>query len=110
MNTNRILVGALIGAAGMLSLSACVVAPVDHGYYVGDPVYVAPPAVRYEYVGLPPVTGYVWVSGYWDWVKDHHVWRPGRWQPPRPGAVWVPHRWERDGSRWRLHDGHWRAQ
>ena len=102
------LVGTL--AASAISLSACVVAPVPAGGpYYGEPVVVAPPPPRVEYVGVPPVTGYVWIGGYWNWSRGHHVWVPGRWAPPRQGHVWVPHRWQQDGRNWRQEGGYWRV-
>ena len=93
------LVAAVVAAT--VSLSACVVAP---GYY-GESVVVAPPPPRVEYVGAPPVTGYVWIGGFWNGSGGRHVWVPGRWSPPRHGHVWVPHRWQHDGSNWRQERG-----
>jgi hypothetical protein len=95
----------------VLLLAGCVVTPAPrYGYYDYDEsVIVAPPPPRVEYIGPPPVTGHVWIGGYWNWVeRDHrHVWVPGRWSAPREGHRWVPHRWERHGRNWREHPGRW---
>lgn len=103
------LVAAVVAAT--VSLSACVVAPVPaRGPYYGESVVVAPPPPRVEYVGAPPVYGYVWIGGYWNWSSGRHVWVPGRWAPPRHGHVWVPHRWQQDGRNWRQDGGYWRQE
>jgi len=103
MQRTRIAILAL--AAGAL-LAGCVVAPPGRPYY-GEPVLVAPPPPRAEYVGPPPVVGYVWIGGYWNWAGNRHDWVPGHWEAPRPGYRWAPQRWERDGDRWRMQGGHW---
>lgn len=100
----RILLTAL--AAITVSLSACVVTPVGEPYYV-ETVRVAPPPLRIEYSGPPPVVGYIWIGGYWNWTSTRYVWVPGRWEAPRPGYIYVPHRWERSGDHWRPHSGRW---
>jgi hypothetical protein len=92
-------------AALTVFVGGCVVAPVaSHPVEV---VRVAPPPPRIEYVGVPPYVGWVWITGYWNWVGVRYVWVPGRWEAPRHGHRWVPHRWERDGDHWRRHGGHW---
>ena len=97
--------------AGILAvalLSGCVVAPIPSaGPYYGEPVVVAPPPPRVEYPGPPPVAGYVWIGGYWNWYGGRHAWVPGRWDAPRRGQVWVAPRWDRDGPGWRQRGGHW---
>ena len=64
----------------------------DYGYYTRDTVIVTPPP-RVEYRGRPPVSSYIWIDGYWNWVGHRHDWVPGYWAPPgtRPRAV-VQHR------------------
>jgi hypothetical protein len=86
--------------AGSLVLGGCAVVPVDeygyyeddYGYYERDTVIVTPPP-RVEYRGRPPVSSYIWIDGYWNWVGHRHDWVPGYWAPPgtRPRAV-VQHR------------------
>ena len=105
MKTMRVV--PILVATGLL-LGGCVVAPVPGGSpYYGEPVVMAPPAPRVEYVGAPPVAGYVWIGGFWNWLGGRHVWVPGRWEAPRHGHAWVPHRWERDGNHWRQQGGYW---
>lgn len=96
---------ALAGCA--VSLTGCVVAPVSEPYYAGEPVLVPPPPPREEIIGVAPGVGYIWISGYWDWVGGRYVWAPGRWEAPRPGYRWVPHRWEQEGRHWRHVGGRW---
>ena len=104
MNQAAFLVPAL--AAMAISLSACVVAPASRPDYM-EPVLVAPPPPRVEYVGPPPMAGYVWIPGSWHWRGGRYEWGPGYWAPPRPGYRWVPYRWERKGDHWQQHGGRW---
>jgi hypothetical protein len=97
---------AIFGVVITMALPACVVVP-DQGHYAGGVVMVAPPAPRVEVAGVAPYTGYVWVSGYWDWVGGRHVWVAGRWVPPKHGYHWVDHAWVRAGDGWRMRPGHW---
>jgi hypothetical protein len=100
---------ALAALVAVATLSGCVVAPApaSRPYYYDQPVMVAPPPARVEYVGPPPVTGYIWTGGYWSWSDRHYDWVPGRWAAPRPGYSWTPHRWEQDGQHWRQTGGQW---
>ena len=104
MNRARFVATAL--AAATISLSGCVVAPVGQPVY-GEPVMMAPPPPRVEYLGPPPTVGYVWISGAWHWRGGRYDWGPGYWAPPRHGHRWVPHRWERAGTHWQQHGGYW---
>ena len=94
-------------AASALCLGACVVAP-PRPY--GGMVYVPPPAVQVETVGVAPGPGYFWIGGYWNWAGGRHVWVPGYWERARPGYEWVPHRWVAVQRGWRLESGHWRRR
>ena len=98
---------AVASAASALSLSGCVVVPARPLAYEGAVVNVAPPEPENEYYGNPPVAGYIWLSGYWNWVGGRHVWVGGHWEAPRPGYHWVPHTWVRVGAGWHLNEGHW---
>jgi hypothetical protein len=101
----------VIPALAAALLAGCVVVPAPGGpASYGEPVLVAPPPPRVEYIGPPPVTGYIWLGGYWNWSGGRHAWVPGRWAAPRPGYVWVPHRWDRDGDHWRQRGGYWQEQ
>jgi WXXGXW repeat (2 copies) len=95
--------GAIVLAA--VGLGGCVVAP--YGGYYGETVGVAPPAPHVEYYGAPPVTGNIWISGYWGWRGGRHHWTPGHWSAPRPGHRWQPHRWDRAPGGWRENPGRW---
>lgn len=73
-------------AAAALILSGCVVAPAPmSGPYYGEPVLVAPPPPRVEYVGPPPVGGH-WrqYGGRWEEERgrrpehERHEHRDGR--------------------------------
>jgi len=99
-----------LAAAALLavSLSACVVVPARPAYYgVGPVVEVAPPVPQVEVVGVPPISGQIWIGGFWGWEGGRHVWHAGHWDNPRPGYHWVPHTWVREGNGWRMHEGHW---
>ena len=89
----------------IMLLAGCVVAPTGNPY--ARPVMQAPPSPRVEYSGVPPASGYVWMSGFWNWVGGRHEWAPGHWEAPRPGYAWIPHQWEQDGQHWRLNEGRW---
>jgi hypothetical protein len=108
-NAARLLLTALtLGAA----LTGCVIAPAqpyyeDGGYYSGGLVPVAPPPPQAEYVGVPPVAGYIWIGGFWNWIGGRHAWVPGRWAAPRPGHRWTPHRWSPVGNGWQFAPGRW---
>ncbi len=93
-------------AASSILMSACTVYPVQEPYY-DQPVRVAPPPSQYEYYSTSPALGFVWITGYWDWVGVRYVWISGRWEAPRLGHYWVPLRWERQGDHWRKHGGRW---
>ena len=45
-----------------------------HGHFIGETVVVAPPVAQVEVMGDPPQPGYIWESGYWNWVDGRHVW------------------------------------
>ena len=90
---------------GLGTLGGCVVAPPP--YYYGYGPTEGPPPPPHEVIGVPPVAGYIWIDGFWDWDGDRYAWRTGRWEPPRPGYRWVPHRWDREGTHWQRHGGRW---
>ena len=96
----------LLAAAAITG--GCAVVPADGPYYdYSEPVIVAPPPPRVEYVGRPPIVGQVWIGGFWNWTGHRHQWVPGRWEAPRYGHSWTPRRWERDGKHWRQEGGRW---
>jgi hypothetical protein len=87
-------------------LAGCVVVP-EQPYYTGEVVSVAPPPPQVEYIGPPPVAGYIWLGGYWGWHGGRHTWVGGHWAAPRPGYHWVPPAWHQAGPGWRFHPGRW---
>jgi hypothetical protein len=95
------LAAALLGTG----LSGCIIAPEPA--YEGDVVYEAPPAVRYEAVGVAPSPGYFWIGGNWFWDGGHYGWRGGHWEAPRQGYRWHQDRWHRVGKGWRHEPGRW---
>jgi WXXGXW repeat (2 copies) len=88
-------------------LSACVVTARPYGYYAGPAVAVAPPAPQVESYGAPPVAGYVWIGGYWNWVGARYAWVGGHWEAPHPGYRWVSHGWVYGGGGWHFRQGYW---
>ncbi len=67
----------------------------------------APPPLQAEAKGSAPVSGAVWVDGYWAW-SGGWTWVPGRWSmPPQPGATWRPNVWVPEGVTVRLDPGAW---
>jgi hypothetical protein len=112
MKANRFARPVLIATlAAATVLGGCVVrgsvAVPEPAVYVGGSVSVAPPAPQVEVYGAPPVAGYVWLGGYWNWVGGRHVWVGGHWEAPRPGYHWVPHTWVNVNGGWRLRAGYW---
>ncbi|MET0518793.1 MAG: YXWGXW repeat-containing protein [Burkholderiaceae bacterium] len=74
------LVNATAIALLALGLSGCVVVPARpaYGYGYGGPVAA-------EGYGAPPVAGYIWINGFWDWHSGRRNWVEGHWGPPRHG-------------------------
>ncbi|HUN90946.1 MAG TPA: YXWGXW repeat-containing protein [Burkholderiaceae bacterium] len=105
--SNRRLATVLAASALALDLSGCVVTPPRVAVAAPAVVMTAPPPPQVEVIGAPPVAGYVWIGGYWNWVGERHVWVPGHWAEPRAGHVWVAHQWVREGPGWRMVPGHW---
>ncbi len=97
----------VILAASCIALSACVVTPTPYGLYVGPAVQAAPPPPQAEYYGAPPVAGYVWIGGFWNWVGGRYAWVGGHWEAPRPGYRWEPRRWVHGADGWHMGGGRW---
>lgn len=68
----------------------------------------APPPSRA--VSPPPRTGFVWITGRWDWRLGNWVWIDGHWERERANRQWVAGRWELRGNRWMWIDGRWEAR
>ncbi len=92
--------------ATLTTLTACVVAP-PQPRFMSTVVMSAPPVAPVEVLGPAPAPGYLWISGYWNWVGGRHVWVSGRWEAPRAGYYWQPHVWVHTGVGWSLREGHW---
>lgn len=103
LNSLRVVVAAVLLSA---ALTACIVAPAP-GYYSGEVVSTAPPALQYEAVGVAPTPGYFWIGGGWFWEGGRYAWHPGYWAAPRPGYRWATRSWVRAGGGWRVREGHW---
>jgi len=84
MNTN--LIAALATAIG------CSAAPAMSAIEYVE-VQAPPPALRVETVPAP-VTGQVWVPGYYDYRDGHYAWVAGHMEPERAGYVYVAPRYE----------------
>ena len=81
------LIAPLVVALGFTAAPA-LSATVDY-FEVQSP----PPALQVETVPAP-VTGQVWVPGYYDYRDGQYVWSAGRYEPDRPGYVYVAPRYE----------------
>lgn len=89
-----------------LSTTACA---SHYGYYGGYYAPMAPPAPRYEVMGIAPGPGYVWTNGYWAYRGRGYDWVAGSWRrPPRAHARWEAGRWEHGDRGYRWREGHWR--
>ena len=94
MNTK--LIAALAASVGFIAMPA-MSATVD---YVE--VQTPPPALQVEQMPAP-VTGQVWVPGYYDYKDGQYAWIPGHFEADRPGYVYVAPRYEHGKyyvSRW----------
>jgi len=74
MRTFRPLLLALAAAPLVASLTGCVVVPA-HRYYGYD----RGPG----YTEVVPVTGTIWIDGYWDTQGGGRRWIPGHYGPRR---------------------------
>jgi hypothetical protein len=98
-----------------LHISGCGVLSSDSGG--GDPqnaltmqVGSQPPADKTEDKPASPGFGYIWVSGYWDYIGGQYVWRNGRWVQGKPDYEYVRARYEYDGKGWTFHRPHWKKR
>jgi hypothetical protein len=79
--------------------------PPRHGHVVVEYPTAAPPALRVERPN--PRSGYLWVSGRWQWSNGNWEWVPGHWERARAGFEWEAGRWERQGDRFVWIEGRW---
>lgn len=74
--------------------SRYVVRPSYRSSYrvVRRPIYVQRPVIAYRYYNYyrrpavivenyPPITGYTWIAGHWDWNGYEWIWNPGHYEP-----------------------------
>src|SRR5262245_27659857 len=73
-------------------------------------VHAQPPADKTETRTPSPGFGYIWVSGYWDYLDGNFIWRDGRWVQGRPDYEYVRARYEFDGNAWLFHRPHWKKR
>jgi hypothetical protein len=93
--------------AGVLCVSACVVAPPAPPHPKSAEVQSQPPPDRVEVISPAPSSNDFWIKGYWHWENGEQVWVPGHWEAKRPGWHWVPAHWDMPGEQWEFVAGHW---
>jgi WXXGXW repeat (2 copies) len=56
-----------------------------------------------------PVDGYLWVPGYWAYIRPNgYYWVPGVWvAAPEPGYLWTPAYWGYADGVYGFHAGYW---
>ncbi len=69
-----------------------------------------PPALRQEYPGAKPHSDDLWAQGYWQWRNGAYDWVPGHWVKAQHGYRWLANKWARQGDRWVLEPGGFRAE
>lgn len=79
MRALRLTVLAIAAPVLASALSGCIVVPPRH-YHGGGGGYGAGYGESY---GPPPVQGYIWIDGYWDWRGGRRQWVEPHWGPPR---------------------------
>jgi hypothetical protein len=57
-----------------------------------------------------PGFGFIWVSGYWDYLDGNYVWRDGRWVQGKPDWEYVRARYEQVNGAWVFHRPHWKKR
>ena len=77
------------------------------GISITGPGY-APPPRRTESYGAAR-SGYVWISGNWQWSNGNYEWVSGHWEREKAGYQWYDGEWRNQGSAWVWVEGGWRA-
>lgn len=90
------------GPANSRSPAGSTTVTVSGGMYPTQ----APPPVRVENYGAPR-TGFLWVSGRWDWRNGNWAWIDGHWERERANMMWYPGRWELQGNYYVWVEGRW---
>ncbi|RIJ14813.1 YXWGXW repeat-containing protein [Henriciella mobilis] len=104
----------LVAGACLVVLGGC--AWGHHGYGPPGPgpgthvVYIqkAPPPSRRVTIPPRPVSGAIWISGYWEWSGVEFRWVDGYWErnPPR-GKRWTAGHWVETRNGWYWSPGRW---
>ena len=106
MNTPHPFRLVVVSALAVVTLSACVVAPLfsPEQFVVAQP----PPQPYTEVVPVAPYAGAIWINGYWGWSRNRYEWVPGRYERPRPGYRRRPQHWrQQPRGGWSLEGGVW---
>ena len=103
--SRRILTSLGFALAIGATVPACIVSAQGrvrtHGTVV---ITEAPPPPQHE--TYQPRSGYVWVTGRWDW-QGRWVWTAGHWERERAGQAWADGRWEQRNNNWVWVEGTW---
>jgi hypothetical protein len=70
-----------------------------------------PPRARHEERGVSPISGGIWIGGYYGYndSRRDYDWHPGRWEaPPSEHHVWVAPRYRRHGDHYDYYEGNWK--
>jgi hypothetical protein len=57
-----------------------------------------------------PGFGYIWVTGYWDYLDGNYIWRNGRWVQAKPDYEYVRARYDHTNGGWVFHRPHWKRR
>jgi hypothetical protein len=68
---------------------------------------VAPPATRFEIIGVAPSARHFWAPGYYRYNGREHIWVAGRWELRRNGFEFIGPHWVRRFGRFEYIPGHW---
>ncbi len=76
---------------GQLAYDPQYDANYNHANYNAQRYVAQPPMYGPRYWRPPmPGPGFVWVDGYWSFMRGRYVWAPGYWtRPPFAGGYWV---------------------
>src|SRR5689334_2300661 len=68
-----------------------------------------PPAPQAETQPPQPAQKMIWVSGYWEWMREKQdfIWVCGLWRLPPPEHTWSPGYWKDVKGGWTYVRGAW---
>jgi hypothetical protein len=61
-----------------------------------------------EEMAMKPYADAVWVSGDWEWKKDHHEFKKGYYNPPHRNGAYVPGQWKHSSKGYYYVRGNWK--